>query len=68
MIIYLRHTIAYFLLLQGSTVNMNVMGPMYEFLNEKISSSKKQSFVLGWTLMVGELNYNYVYTLNNSTK
>ncbi|XP_066912299.1 lysosomal dipeptide transporter MFSD1-like [Clytia hemisphaerica] len=37
----------------GSTVNMNVMGPMYKFLEKRID--KESYVILGWTLMVGFL-------------
>ncbi|XP_047130283.1 major facilitator superfamily domain-containing protein 1 isoform X1 [Hydra vulgaris] len=37
----------------GSTVNMNVMAPLYMFLQKHINSEDKQYVILGWTLMAG---------------
>lgn len=47
-----------FLFLKGSTVNMNVMGPMYKFLSPYFPS-KKGYLTLGWTLMVGKYSGHF---------
>jgi len=47
---------------------MNVMGPMYKFLEKQIPGGKSYT-ILGWTLMVGKyIKYFKIYLYCNANQ